>query len=60
VYAREVGRCARKLGRAANAYGTGAAADDLAAVLDRLRVPVVDVYGDSWELLRAGVCGATP
>ena len=48
VYAREVGRCARKLGRAANAYGTGAAADDLAAVLDRLRVPVVDVYGDSY------------
>jgi pimeloyl-ACP methyl ester carboxylesterase len=48
VYAREVGRCARKLGRAANAYGTGAAADDLAAVLDRLRVPVVNIYGDSY------------
>ena len=48
VYAREVGRCARRLGRAANAYGTGAAADDLAAVLDRLRVPVVNVYGDSY------------
>jgi pimeloyl-ACP methyl ester carboxylesterase len=48
IYAREVGRCARKLGRRANAYGTGAAADDLAALLDRLRVPVVDVYGDSY------------
>ena len=48
VYTREVGRCARRLGRAANAYGTGAAADDLAAVLDRLRVPVVNVYGDSY------------
>ena len=48
VYSREVARCARKLGRAANAYGTGAAADDLAAVLDRLRVPVVDIYGDSY------------
>jgi pimeloyl-ACP methyl ester carboxylesterase len=48
VYAREVGRCARKLGRRANAFGTGAAADDLAAVLDKLRVPVVDVYGDSY------------
>ncbi len=48
VYAREVGRCARRLGRAANAYGSGAAADDLAAVLDRLRVPVVNVYGDSY------------
>ena len=48
IYDREVGRCARRLGRAANAYGTGAAADDLAALLDRLRVPVVNVYGDSY------------
>ena len=48
VYLREVGRCARKLGAAANAYGTGAAADDLAAVLDKLGVPLVDVYGDSY------------
>lgn len=47
-YSREVGRCARRLGRAANAYGTGAAADDLAAVLDKLGVPVVNVYGDSY------------
>ena len=48
LYLREVGRCARKLGAAANAYGTGAAADDLAAVLDTLGVPLVDVYGDSY------------
>ena len=48
VYAREVGRCARRLGRRANAYGTGAAADDLAAVLDKLGVQVVNVYGDSY------------
>ncbi len=48
VYAREVGRCAKRLGRAANAYGTGAAVDDLALVLDKLRVPVVDIYGDSY------------
>jgi pimeloyl-ACP methyl ester carboxylesterase len=48
VYSREVGRCARRLGRRANAYGTGAAADDLAAVLDKLRVPVVNIYGDSY------------
>ena len=48
VYAREVGRCARLLGRRANAYGTGAAADDLAAVLDKLGVPVVSIYGDSY------------
>jgi pimeloyl-ACP methyl ester carboxylesterase len=47
-YVREVGRCGRKLGRASDAYGTGAAADDLAAVLDRLRVPVVSIYGDSY------------
>ena len=48
TYSREVGRCAQKLGRAANAYGTGAAADDLAAVLDKLGVPVVNIYGDSY------------
>lgn len=48
TYSREVGRCARRLGRAANAYGTGAAADDLAAVLDKLRTPVVSIYGDSY------------
>jgi pimeloyl-ACP methyl ester carboxylesterase len=49
VYSREVGRCARRLGRAASAYGTGAAADDLAAILDRLRIRrPVNVYGDSY------------
>ena len=47
-YVREVGRCAHKLGARADAYGTGAAADDLAAVLDRLNVPVVDIYGVSY------------
>ena len=47
-YVREVGRCGRKLGPRADAYGTGAAADDLAAVLDRLKVPVVNIYGDSY------------
>jgi pimeloyl-ACP methyl ester carboxylesterase len=48
-YAREVARCARRLGAAANAYGTGAAADDLAAVLPKLRVRrKVDIYGDSY------------
>ena len=48
TYSREVGRCARRLGPAANAYGTGAAADDLASVLDKLGVPVVSIYGDSY------------
>ncbi|MET0817835.1 MAG: alpha/beta fold hydrolase [Solirubrobacteraceae bacterium] len=47
-YTREVGRCAERLGAAADAYGTGAAADDLAAVLDALDVPVVSLYGDSY------------
>ena len=47
-YVREVGRCGRKLGKAADAYGTGAAADDLADVLDRLKVPVANIYGDSY------------
>ena len=47
-YTRNVGRCARQLGPAADAYGTGAAADDLAAVLDRLAIPVVSIYGDSY------------
>ena len=44
------GRPLRAAARAprANAYGTGAAADDLAAVLDKLGVPVVNVYGDSY------------
>jgi len=47
-YTRNVAACARQLGAAADAYGTGAAADDLAAVLDRLDVPVVSLYGDSY------------
>ena len=47
-YTREVGRCAQRLGPTADAYGTGAAADDLAAVLDKLGVPVVSIYGDSY------------
>jgi pimeloyl-ACP methyl ester carboxylesterase len=47
-YTREVGRCAERLGDAADAYGTGAAADDLAAVLDQLGIPVVSLYGDSY------------
>ena len=47
-YTRNVGRCARRLGAAADAYGTGAAADDLAAVLDALHVPLVSIYGDSY------------
>jgi hypothetical protein len=47
-YVHAVGPCGRRLGAAADAYGTGAAADDLAAVLDRLNVTVVNIYGDSY------------
>ena len=54
-YTREVGRCAQRLGPTADAYGTGAAADDLAAVLDKLGVPVVSIYGDSYGTYFAGM-----
>ena len=47
--------CARRLRRTANAYGTGAVADDMAAILRRLRVPEVDVYGDSYGTYAAQV-----
>jgi pimeloyl-ACP methyl ester carboxylesterase len=46
---------ARRLGRTASAYGTGAVADDMAAILRRLRVPTVDVYGDSYGTYAAQV-----
>ncbi len=47
--------CARRLGRTAGAYGTAAVADDMAAVLRRLHVPEVDVYGDSYGTYAAQV-----
>ena len=40
--------CAKQLGPAAWMYGTALAADDVAAVLDALRVEKVDYYGDSY------------
>jgi pimeloyl-ACP methyl ester carboxylesterase len=43
-----VGACGRKLGAAADDYGSAPAAHDLAAVLDRLHVKKVDLYGDSY------------
>src|SRR3954447_1688165 len=43
-----VGACGRNLGPAADDYGSAIAADDLAAVLDRLHVEKVDLYGDSY------------
>jgi len=47
--------CARRLGRTATAYGTAAVADDLAAILRKLHVPKVDVYGDSYGTYAAQV-----
>jgi pimeloyl-ACP methyl ester carboxylesterase len=40
--------CAKRLGPAANAFGSDAVGDDLAAVLQGLNVPEIDLYGDSY------------
>jgi pimeloyl-ACP methyl ester carboxylesterase len=42
------GRCGRKLGDRADDYTTALSADDLAAVVRRLELGRVDVYGDSY------------
>ncbi|MGH3140606.1 MAG: alpha/beta fold hydrolase [Gaiellales bacterium] len=54
-YAAAAAACARRLGRTASAYGTGAVADDMAAILRKLHVPQVDVYGDSYGTYAAQV-----
>jgi pimeloyl-ACP methyl ester carboxylesterase len=54
-YAAAAAACARRLGRPASAYGTAAAADDMAAILRRLGVPKVDVYGNSYGTYAAQV-----
>jgi pimeloyl-ACP methyl ester carboxylesterase len=43
-----VARCGESLGERASLYSTTYAADDLAAILDALRVGKVDLYGDSY------------
>jgi pimeloyl-ACP methyl ester carboxylesterase len=54
AFAGRVAACARRIDRsvgvkgAANRFGTADAADDLDAVLRRLRLPKVDLYGDSY------------
>jgi len=40
--------CGAKLGKTAYLYGSGIAADDLAALLDALEIPLIDLYGDSY------------
>ncbi len=47
-YAVAAGRCGRSLGRRADDYTTALAADDTAAVIRRLGLDDVDLYGDSY------------
>jgi pimeloyl-ACP methyl ester carboxylesterase len=47
-YIRRAGRCARQLGPRVDRYTTRASVDDLADVLDALKIPKVDLYGDSY------------
>ncbi len=42
------GDCGRTLGQSAPLYSTAYAADDLAAILEALRVGRIDLYGDSY------------
>jgi pimeloyl-ACP methyl ester carboxylesterase len=44
----DVGECGRSLGRAADYYGTRLAAEDMKAVLDKLKITTIDYYGDSY------------
>ena len=44
----DIGACGRSLGASAPFYSTTLAADDLAAVLDALKVARIDLYGDSY------------
>jgi pimeloyl-ACP methyl ester carboxylesterase len=47
-YVARAGQCAAELGPRRDFFGTGSAVDDIAAVLDALRIRQVDVYGDSY------------
>ena len=47
-YIENVRLCGEQLGAASDLYGTALAADDLAAVLDALRIDRIDLYGDSY------------
>jgi pimeloyl-ACP methyl ester carboxylesterase len=40
--------CGNRMGKEAYLYGTAAAADDLAAVLDALQIPIANLYADSY------------
>jgi pimeloyl-ACP methyl ester carboxylesterase len=43
-----ISACSQQLGETASLYSTGLAVDDIAAVLDALRIRQVDFYGDSY------------
>jgi pimeloyl-ACP methyl ester carboxylesterase len=43
-----VAACGKQLGNTSYLYGSGLSADDLAAVLDELNIPTIDLYGDSY------------
>ncbi len=47
-YAKAVRRCGRHLGPTSDLYGSAFVADDFVAVLDKLKIAAVDVYGDSY------------
>jgi len=49
------GRCGRRLGERADDYSTVRSADDLAAVLERLELDDIDLYGDSYGTFFAQV-----
>jgi pimeloyl-ACP methyl ester carboxylesterase len=40
--------CGKQLGDTAYLYDSGLAADDLAALLDALNIPIINLYGDSY------------
>lgn len=47
-WVKAIGTCGRQLGPNSDVYGSAFAADDVVAVLDRLGIDQVDLYGDSY------------
>ncbi len=47
-YLANVQLCGEQLGDTSDLYGSALAADDMAAVLDALAIPRIDLYGDSY------------
>jgi pimeloyl-ACP methyl ester carboxylesterase len=55
AYSVAAGRCGRSLGARADDYSSGRSADDLAAVIGKLGLGRVDLYGDSYGTFFAEV-----